>query len=217
MNVLITFGGTKEPIDSVRHIGNNSSGKTGAVIAENFVKNNATVTCLKAKGIADIANANNIDYYTFEDLQSVLLEEISSNHYDIVIHAAAVSDYRVSEVINDSSETASVGGKIRSGQQLKLVLEPTPKLIDKIKDSSKNKNIILVGFKLTESANMQEKVDAVSKIFNSGARIVVQNDLTDINTEKHICQIFLNPQEKVITNTKNELAEKLYIIAKELT
>ncbi len=216
MKILITLGGTKEPIDSVRYIGNSSSGKTGRIIADTFIKNKSSVTCLKAKGITDIDGATNIDYYTFADLESVLIEEISIKHYDAVIHAAAVSDYRVNKVINDSSETASVGGKIRSGQQLKLILEPTPKLIDKIKGASKNKDLILIGFKLTESASMQEKMDAVLKIFTSGAKIVVQNDLTEISDENHICQIFMNPQEKVVTSTKQELADRLYYMTKEL-
>ncbi|MCB0349513.1 MAG: hypothetical protein KDD37_11805, partial [Bdellovibrionales bacterium] len=186
MNVLITFGGTKEPIDSVRYIGNSSSGKTGLNIANYLITEGAKVTCIKADGVNDVPEANNINFFTFENLQTALLEELHNNDYDAIIHAAAVSDYRVSKVSSDANEAAAVGGKIRSGQRLQITLEPTPKLIEKIKDVSKNKDILLVGFKLTEAANMQETMDAVYKVFNSGADIVVQNDLSGITKDKHI-------------------------------
>jgi phosphopantothenoylcysteine synthetase/decarboxylase len=216
MNVLITYGGTKEPIDKVRYIGNISSGRTGEAIASHFISHGATVTCLKASSVNDLPTAaKNRSYFSFDDLQTSLLEELHQTAYDVIIHAAAVSDYRVTSVTNNQDDAVAVGGKIRSGQKLQLILEPTPKLISKIKDVSKNKKALLVGFKLTESASPQERMDAVYNIFDIGAAIVVQNDLSEMSDETHPCQIFISMQNSVKTNTKKQLAETLYNLVKE--
>jgi phosphopantothenoylcysteine synthetase/decarboxylase len=215
MKILITYGGTKEPIDKIRYIGNMSSGKTGQTIASHFIEKGAQVTCVKADVLSDLPRAKSLNYFSFSDLQTVLLQELHNESYDAIIHAAAVSDYRVANVIAESDDAVAVGGKIRSGQNLKLILEPTPKLIDKIKDTSKNKDIILVGFKLTESASAHERYEAVYKIFNSGAKFVVQNDLSEIREDEHKCSIYTSMQNKVTTNTKKQLAETLYELVKE--
>lgn len=216
MKVLITYGGTKEPIDTVRYIGNMSTGKTGENIASYFIQQGAELTCIKAKDIKNLSNAkNSISYFSFTDLESALLESLNQEAYDVIIHAAAVSDYKVAKVVASTDESIAVGGKLRSGQKLQLILEPTPKLIHKIKDISKNQNALLVGFKLTESASPQERLDAVYKIFESGANLVVQNDLNDITGDKHICKIYSSPQNSVQTNTKQELAETLFRLIKE--
>lgn len=215
MKMLITYGGTKEPIDKVRYIGNMSTGRTGETIAKYFIAKGDDVTCIKANSIQDLAQASNRNYFSFEDLQTALLEELHQTNYDVIIHAAAVSDYRVTSVSNNQDDAVAIGGKIRSGQKLQLVLEPTPKLITKIKDVSKNKKALLIGFKLTESASAQEKMDAVYKVFDNGASIVVHNDLNEMSENIHPCQIFTSTQANVKTNTKQELAEKLYSLVKE--
>ncbi|MCB0393923.1 MAG: bifunctional phosphopantothenoylcysteine decarboxylase/phosphopantothenate--cysteine ligase CoaBC, partial [Bdellovibrionales bacterium] len=95
MRVLITAGGTSEPIDGVRYITNFSTGKTGASIADEFSVSQHDVVYLHARS-AELPKSFNVirkSFFTYQDLKSLLEKELKNHSYDLVIHAAAVSDY----------------------------------------------------------------------------------------------------------------------------
>ncbi len=215
MKILITGGGTCEPIDSVRYITNFSTGKTAAFLADFFCKKNHDVTALMAENAQKPKNAKIITYRTFQDLQKMLKKECKDSNYDAVIHAAAVSDYSVQEISVDG-KIYPPGEilKIPSGKNVFIKMQENPKLLQKIKPWS-GKNTKLVAFKLTSGATEEEQQNAVQKIFlaekDFAPDFVVQNDKSEITESSHPCKIY-NNSDKIIakTQTLQELAESLY-------
>ena len=82
---------------------------------------------------------------SFSDLDDQLQRLLGSSPYDLVIHAAAVSDFSVAE--------APGQGKIPSSHALNIRLTPNPKLIGRIRDYSCNPAVKVIGFKLTAGAD----------------------------------------------------------------
>lgn len=132
--VLITAGGTEEPIDQVRTITNRSSGKMGTAIAEMCYRFGAQVIFLHARSCPTLPlPILQHKFSTAHDLLSLM--KIHVKDADMVFHAAAVSDFT----------TTPLEGKIDSSQSLKLLLQPAHKLINDIKKF--NPHVILIGFK----------------------------------------------------------------------
>jgi phosphopantothenoylcysteine synthetase/decarboxylase len=149
--VLVTAGSTQMPIDKVRVITNIFKGKTGAAIASYFVRRGHDVTLLTSSEGPALAQQR-FQYKTYDELAEHMQREILTGHYDIIIHSAAVSDYRVQEVWvkNDYTNNLPVhlNAKIPSQySELFLKLVPTEKLIDKIREDWGFKGA-LVKFKL---------------------------------------------------------------------
>jgi phosphopantothenoylcysteine decarboxylase / phosphopantothenate---cysteine ligase len=174
LKVLITSGGTAEPIDDVRFITNKSSGKTAATIADSLIDSGIEVTYLHATNAVQTKNTSKqIAFDTFKDLQSALQTELKNNFYDFVIHAAAVSDYTVD----------AAAGKINSDQnEIQVTLKRNPKLIDEIKALSPKSK--LFGFKLTSTSDKNLISKKVASLFESaGCDLVIHNDWSDIKNK----------------------------------
>ena len=120
--VLVTAGGTIEPIDDVRYITNKSSGKMGAALADACVRRGASVILLKSKNaVAPRMPMAIYEYETATELKSLLHQVIK--RCDVCFHAAAVSDF-----------TASfASGKRSSNQPLSLELIPREKIYQNLK------------------------------------------------------------------------------------
>ncbi len=175
--ILITSGGTSEPIDPVRSITNTSTGKTGAQLAEAFLGLGYDVTFLSAKGAAQpaVEELGARDHFevktfiTFHDLARELETALKANHYLAVVHAAAVSDYSVkggaSKTKNDSSN------------EMTLELVKNPKLLDSIRPWSKNKNVQVVAFKLTATEDLGDRAARLERLMKSSRpNFIVAND-----------------------------------------
>ena len=200
--VLITSGGTIEPIDQVRAITNFSSGRTAAQIAESFFFAGFDVTYLHAAGapLPDVP-CKALSFKTFGDLQNLMREELHLTDVDVFVHAAAVSDFFVK---------SAVSGKIESNGPLTLALEKNPKLLNLVKNLSKQKSLALVGFKLTVGAPQESKKLAIDKLFNeSGCDFVVSNDLSDISDSSHRGEIVSSNGNRVKFSDKKQLGENL--------
>jgi phosphopantothenoylcysteine decarboxylase/phosphopantothenate--cysteine ligase len=211
LRVLVTSGGTKEPIDGVRSIANFSSGRTGVAIAEYFARSGHSVTLLRASDSASTALVDSKPYTTFVDLERLLRTELAEE-YDVVIHAAAVSDYSVDSIASANGEVLSREGKVTSQDGLTIWLKENPKLLDQFRAWSKNPNIKIVAFKLTNRANESQRMDAVKAVFERAhPEWVVQNDLTEISETQHPAMIYSasDLEGPIKTNTKQELAEAL--------
>jgi phosphopantothenate-cysteine ligase/phosphopantothenoylcysteine decarboxylase/phosphopantothenate--cysteine ligase len=185
MKVLITAGSTKVSIDQVRAITNIFKGKTGTNIAKYFGEQGCKITLVTSspeKMSIKMNNTEVISFRTFDDLRDIMKNEIVSGAYDVIVHSAAVSDYKVDgfyvqggdgtlDVVDNSKKVSS---KYKSAF-IKLV--PTEKIVDKIR-SSWNFQGILVKFKLEVGISDGELIAIAKKSrVHSGADIIVANCL----------------------------------------
>jgi phosphopantothenoylcysteine decarboxylase/phosphopantothenate--cysteine ligase len=179
LRVLVTSGGTAEPIDAVRVITNTSTGGTGAMIAENFARGGHTVTLLRAASArAADGVAREETFVTFAELDAALARLLREESFDAVIHAAAVSDFSIASVEVDGVESAPGGAKLGSGSAPTLRLKTNPKLLDTLRPRSRNRAVRIVAFKLTNEASAADVRGAVEKLFTESAvDFVVHNDL----------------------------------------
>lgn len=214
IKILVTAGGTQEPIDTVRTITNLSSGRTGVSLAETLVQMGFEVTLLQAHGSAKTDLVENREYFTsFHSLDEKMKELLGSEDFSHVIHAAAVSDYSVESIEVEGKTYRPVEVKKISSQaeSMNIHLKRNHKIVDRLKSYSKNKNLQVVAFKLTSHASVEEKNAAVDKLFKSShADYVVHNDLTDIDIVNRTHKfILINPQGSVVCESTARLASEL--------
>lgn len=212
MNILITSGGTEEPIDGVRYITNFSSGRTGAALAEELSALGAQVTLLHGHraSLPDI-DINKESFTSFKDLNGKLETRLAGGDYDVVIHLAAVSDFSVDYLETGSGEKLepSNEGKLSSDHNLTIHLRRNFKILDRLKDYSGSAHkIIVVGFKLTDTDSPELMETAAQNLLKSGkVDFVVQNNLRDIQDEKHPARIYSSDGALVgETETKKDMA-----------
>ncbi len=207
--ILITAGGTREPIDSVRYIGNMSSGRTACALADELTAAGHRVTWLGARDAVQPTMVNRLELYTsFSDLQTRLKDLLGAGEYDVVVHAAAVSDFRVAGVETGEGNTLSTDdGKLSSNSDLVLHLKRNPKLLNHLKDWSGNPALQVIGFKLTDTKDLPQRLAAIRKqLDNSEVDAVVHNDLSDISETAHRFCFHRDGQEPVTCGNSGELA-----------
>ncbi len=198
LKILITSGGTRVPIDGVRSIANFSTGSTGATLSDALTARGHSVTLLRARdALAPRAPVREKEFVTFQDLETMLKTELSERDYDVVIHAAAVSDYSVASLSSNGKDFSTSIGKVDSGEELTLKLHRNPKLIDQLRSFSRNKAIRVVGFKLTNSLGEAEQLEAVRKLASHArADLLVHNDLGEIVGARHRARIYSSHDPK---------------------
>jgi phosphopantothenoylcysteine decarboxylase/phosphopantothenate--cysteine ligase len=163
LHVLVSAGGTREPIDAVRVIANRSSGKQGYAIAHEAASRGATVTVVSTVDLAAPAGATVRRVETAAELQAAMLE--LSPGADVVLMAAAVADFR--------PVTASAG-KIKKGEGVpQIVLEPTPDILTGLGEV-KPPHQTLVGF-AAETADLV--ANAHDKLRRKRLDLIVANDV----------------------------------------
>lgn len=195
MKILITGGGCEEPIDNVRSICNFSTGRTSTEIVNtliNSVKSNIDITAIMAEKAVKPKNCKIKTFKTFQQLEDLIKKECSSEMYDVIIHAAAVSDYSPEYVIIDEIKY-KVGEipKISSQNSLQIVMKKNPKILNSIKNWTEN-SCKLIGFKLTSNATEEERNIAVNTLFSeeNSPDYVVANDLSEITETEHPFYIY---------------------------
>jgi phosphopantothenoylcysteine decarboxylase / phosphopantothenate---cysteine ligase len=179
--ILITSGGTTEPIDPVRSITNTSSGRTGATIAETLIGLGHEVHFLSAEksaqpnpepmGVGTFLKTRT--FKTYADLAKLLEAELRTNDFDAVIHAAAVSDYSLAGGPSDE--------KSDSSDELTIKLLKNPKLLNAIRGWSKNPDVKVVAFKLTATTKLEDRAARLEKLMKSSSPdFVVANDQSEL-------------------------------------
>jgi phosphopantothenoylcysteine decarboxylase / phosphopantothenate---cysteine ligase len=167
-NVVVTAGGTEEPIDPVRAITNRSSGKQGFAVAQAALDRGAQVTLIAANTqLPTPAGARRVDVRTSEEMLAAVLEAVSQA--DILIMAAAVSDFRAA---NPSGE------KIKREKGIPQVeLERTLDILAAVaaQRSSSSTPRIVVGF-AAESQDLRQ--NALAKLHAKKLDLIVANDIT---------------------------------------
>ena len=199
---LITFGGTSESIDGVRQITNFSTGDTGVKLANELSKN-FKVTSVFAKGIkSEFYSYKKINFKNSDDLEQILKKELQENHYDVVYHLAAVSDYVPAATLDQKLDSKN--------ETLTIELKKRGKILNSIKVWSCNKDLKLISFKLTHN----EDSDVIKKKVMSQSiesDYVVQNSLLGSRGEKHSYKIWSASSQMpmFLGETKTDLVKDL--------
>ncbi|MFZ8907348.1 MAG: bifunctional phosphopantothenoylcysteine decarboxylase/phosphopantothenate--cysteine ligase CoaBC [Nitrosopumilaceae archaeon] len=166
--ILMTAGPTIEYIDPVRVITNQSSGKTGVLLAKEFISAGAKVTLVYGPGIeTPPKGVKVINVSTSKEMLDAVKVELKKK-FDIVIMAAAAADYTP---VNPSRK------KIKSTQKkINISLKKAPKIIDQVKKTQKN--VLLVGFKAEANISKTDLVKAAQvKLKESDADMIIANDI----------------------------------------
>jgi phosphopantothenoylcysteine decarboxylase/phosphopantothenate--cysteine ligase len=164
VRVLVTAGGTREPIDAVRIITNRSSGKQGYAIAEVAARRGATVTLVTTIGRPAPASVEVVAVQTAAEMQEAVLSRAPAS--DVIVMAAAVADFRPKEPPDR---------KLKKDEGLpEIVLEPTHDfLVDLGRD--KGPAQVLVGF-AAETDDLVE--NAAGKLRTKRLDLIVGNDIS---------------------------------------
>lgn len=213
--ILITFGGTEEPIDGVRSISNFSSGQTGAFIANYLSQEGFEVTTLQAKKSLTTNSLTHTHHFqTFDDLEASLKDLLSKNSFHSVIHLAAVSDFSVDHVeVGGATVQDPIKQKIPSDGEVSIHLKRNKKLISEIKSYSQEpERLKVIGFKLTHSDSLEKRKSAVQELLEKApVDYVVHNDIGEINakTGQHRYTIFDRQHQLLTGQTKQDLARSI--------
>ncbi|HEX6513435.1 MAG TPA: bifunctional phosphopantothenoylcysteine decarboxylase/phosphopantothenate--cysteine ligase CoaBC, partial [Chloroflexota bacterium] len=160
-HVVVTAGGTQEPIDPVRYIGNRSSGKMGLALAEEAARRGARVTLLHGAISVPLPAGIEARYTPSAQGMAEAVQELAGQA-DALIMAAAVADYRAASVAPQ---------KIKKGPLLRLELEPTSDILASIADLP----LVKVGF----AAETQDVLaSARDKLARKRLDLMVANDVT---------------------------------------
>ena len=173
--ILITAGGTQEPVDPVRYLGNHSSGKQGIALADEASKRGALVTLIAANVSEPIPTLHEVlRVATAAELSAAIDSKL--NDVDAVVMAAAVADFRVEAAAQSKLKRSELGEEI----SLKLVANPDilAGLVSRIE--SETLPILSVGFaaETASSANDLQRL-AEHKLESKGCDILVANNISD--------------------------------------
>lgn len=160
-HIVVTAGGTQEPIDPVRYLSNRSSGKMGYALAEAARDRGARVTLITAPvSLPEPVGINLIRVGTAQEMRRAV--ETVMRRADALIMTAAVADYRPIKAAKNKIKKGKAG--------LTLELEPTPDILSSVKG-----NFVKVGF-AAESSNLVE--NAERKLGHKKLDLIVANDIT---------------------------------------
>ena len=162
--VLVTAGGTREPLDPVRFLGNRSSGKQGEALAVEAAARGATVTLVTTSDRPAPPAIEVVRVETAEQMESAVRQRAVGA--DVVVMAAAVADFR---------PKAAAEGKLRKADGVpEIVLEPTTDILDEL-GRRKRPGQVLVGF-AAETGDL--RVAAEDKLRRKRLDLIVANDIS---------------------------------------
>jgi phosphopantothenoylcysteine decarboxylase/phosphopantothenate--cysteine ligase len=164
LHVVVTAGGTREPIDPVRYVGNRSSGKQGHALAAEAADRGAKVTLVTTANLPTPATADVVRVETAAEMNEAVQAVASAA--DVIVMAAAVADFRPAQVAER---------KIKKHDGVpEIVLEPTVDILASLGER-KRPGQTLVGF-AAETDRVRQ--NALSKLVAKGADLIVANDVT---------------------------------------
>jgi len=163
--IVVTAGGTQEPIDPVRHIGNRSSGKMGYAVAEAARDRGATVSLITAPtSLPEPAGIEVVHIRTAVEMKGAVAKAVAQT--DALIMTAAVADYQPKSVAEAKIK--------KDSPSLTLELIRTPDILTEVKG-----NFLKVGF----AAESEDVVaNAKQKLEKKQLDIIVANDITDVSS-----------------------------------
>jgi phosphopantothenoylcysteine decarboxylase / phosphopantothenate---cysteine ligase len=205
LHVVVTAGGTAEPIDPVRFVGNRSSGKMGMAVAQEALDRGAAVTILLGNHTVEPPpRCNLVRTETAAEMQAALraLTPPDGPRFDVLIMAAAVADFRPRTVADT---------KVGRGEGLTLELEATPDLLAETSERVRNsirtvggRAPVLVGF----AAETGSLARAPEKLRAKGVDLLVANDVADPGSG------FGTDTNKVTIYSRDAAPEELPLLSK---
>lgn len=201
--ILVTAGGTMEPIDDVRVLTNRASGKMGASLADAAFIRGANVLLVRSS--SSVKPRYTLPEHIFEtadDLEKILAKKVPSA--DILIHTAAVSDFTVKKI----------SGKVSSKSSHSIMLTPDKKIVDSLKHI--NPKLFLVAFKAEAGCTDTQLINAAKqKLQESHADMVVANHIDRPNQGfgADTNEVFIITKKNHVTHyplaPKRTIAEKI--------
>ncbi|HEX6653018.1 MAG TPA: bifunctional phosphopantothenoylcysteine decarboxylase/phosphopantothenate--cysteine ligase CoaBC [Thermoleophilaceae bacterium] len=199
LRVLVTAGGTREPIDSVRFIGNRSSGRMGVALAEEAARRGADVTLVAANvTIPPPAGVETVTVESTEELGTAVREQFAAA--DVLIMAAAPADFRPSSAADRKLS--------REGEGFALELEPTEDIVAGVA-ASRRPGQTVIGFAAEHGEGAVERGRA--KLARKGLDAIVVNDISraDIGfdtDENEVTIVFGQGERDVGRRPKSDVA-----------
>jgi len=179
--VLVTAGGTREPLDAVRYLGNRSSGRMGVAVADEAARRGADVTLILAAATASpSAPMCTLRAETAEQLRAATLEQADAA--DVIVMAAAVADYRPAQPID--------GKRSKDSAAWTIELEATADILAEL-GARRREGQVLIGFAAEHGEGAVERARA--KLERKGADMIVMNDISrsDIGFDSSLNEIVL--------------------------
>jgi phosphopantothenoylcysteine decarboxylase / phosphopantothenate---cysteine ligase len=164
-HVLVTAGGTREPLDAVRFLGNRSSGRMGVSLASEARRRGAEVT-LVASNLSVPAPVG-VDVVEAPTAEDVARETLARGDADVVVMAAAVADYRPAQALE--------GKRPKDRERWTVALEPTTDVLRELGVARQNGQL-LVGFAADHGDRGLER--AREKLANKRVDVIVFNDVS---------------------------------------
>jgi phosphopantothenoylcysteine decarboxylase/phosphopantothenate--cysteine ligase len=201
LRVLVTAGGTREPVDPVRFIGNRSSGRMGIALAAAAARRGAEVTLIAANvELAEPAGVRRIDVETAAELAEATRVEFAGTH--VLAMAAAPADFRAAE---------PAAGKLSREGSLVLRLEATEDILAGLA-AGRSSGQTVVGFAAEHGEGGVERARA--KLERKGADLIVLNDVSDSSIgfesgDNAVTLIDSGGETAVPKASKDEIAEAI--------
>ena len=196
--VVVSAGGTREPIDLVRYVGNRSSGRMGVALAQEAKRRGAEVTLVYANGSAPVPpGVEVVPAPTAADMQR---EMLARGDADVVLMAAAVADYRPSN--------PEEGKRPKDKDMWTITLEPTDDVLSELGRRRSNGQV-LVGFAADTGERGLQR--AREKLANKGGNLIVFNDVSQSGVgfeaeDNDIVLISAQGERRIGRRTKEECA-----------
>ena len=206
--VLVSAGGTREPLDAVRFLGNRSSGRMGVALAEESRKRGGDVTLLAAN--LSVPAPRGVEVVETPTAAALLEAALARRDADLVLMAAAVADYRPAE----RSDTK----RPKDDQTWRLDLEPTADVLQSLSELRTNGQV-LVGFAAETGSEGLSR--AREKLNRKRVDLVVYNDVArdDIGFDAEQNEIVLvsaSGERRVAKAPKDQIAAAIVDTAEEL-
>ena len=200
--ILITSGRTKENIDPVRYLSNNSSGKMGYSLAQAAADSGAEVTLIS--GPTDLKVPNRLENFISVESALEMYEKVDEyfKNTDIFIACAAVADYRPKEYKNEKIK--------KSDSNLVIELIRNPDIL--LEMSKKKEKQLLVGF-AAETNDIRE--NALKKLEKKNLDIIVANNASVMGSDENVIEIIKKDRTSVEISQKSKM-ELAYDILREI-
>jgi phosphopantothenoylcysteine decarboxylase / phosphopantothenate---cysteine ligase len=201
LRVLVTAGGTREPIDSVRFIGNRSSGRMGIALAAAAARRGAEVTLIAANVVLpEPPGVRRIDVETAAELAAAAAGEFADAH--VLLMAAAPADFRAAK---------PAAGKLQRAGSLELSLQPTEDILASL-SAGRREGQTVVGFAAEHGGEGVER--ARGKLRRKGADMIVLNDVSDpqigFESDRNaVTLISAGDEREVPIDSKDRVAEAI--------
>src|SRR5882757_6025292 len=202
LRVLVSAGGTREPIDPVRFIGNRSSGRMGLALAERAARRGAEVTLIAANvSLPAAPGVRRVDVETAAELADALSREFDSS--DVLVMAAAPADFRPKRAAGEKIHREGTGG-------FELDLEATEDILAALAGRRREGQTI-VGFAAETDA---DPARAREKLERKGADAIVFNDVSRSeigfeSTENEVVIVERSGEHPVPLSSKEQVADAI--------